>query len=174
MTVATGGDARDEETRDPATAAREALENWADFDLPALVDVARQYIGVPMAAITVLEGHQFHFALTSGTDPFCTDEGDAMCKHSMGVPGIFQVRDTLADERMAELPYVDGRRASLRFYASAPIYAAGGEMVGRFCLFDTEVRTLDPDDELLLAKLAHTASRAIQRGIEAKPRGVRA
>ena len=146
-----------------ARLARVAVESWNDFDLRAMVDLARELIGVPMASITILDNETFHFLVSAGSEPFCTDYDDAMCKYSMGKPGLFMVPDTLEDERMADLPFVDGRAASLRFYASTPIYARGGVMVGRFCIFDDEARVLEPEHEQLLERLADAAGKAIQR-----------
>ena len=154
-----------------AKVARVTVENWVDHDLQAMVDLAREVIGVPLASITVLDGDTFHFLVSAGSDPFCADYDDAMCKYSMEEPGVFSVPDTLADERMVGLPYVDGRAGSMRFYASAPVYARDHAMVGRFCLFDTQPRELEPEHEWLLAKLGHSAGKAIQRAVEARPEG---
>lgn len=145
-----------------STAVRSTLQTWLEPDLQAMVDLARDLTGVAIVAITVLDDGQFHFLVNAGSEPFCTDEEDAMCKYSMGVPGLFEVPDTLRDERMATLPFVDGRAASLRFYASTPIYGAPGRMVGRFCLFDDAPRTLDEQQVRLMGVLADSVGKLIQ------------
>ena len=148
--------------RAPARAVRSTLETWLEPDLQAMVDLARDVTETAIATITILDAGQFHFLVSAGSEPFCTDHDDAMCKHSMGVPGLFEVPDTLLDERMASLPFVDGRAASLRFYASTPIYAAGEVMVGRFCVFDIRPRELTPQQRRLLEVLADSTGKLIQ------------
>jgi signal transduction histidine kinase len=51
---------------------------------------------------------------------------------------------------------------SLRFYASAPIYDAGGAMVGRLCVFDTAPKTLTPFQLRALTTLAGSVTDMIE------------
>ena len=157
----TGSDSGDG-ARTVASGARATLETWLEPDLQAIVDLARDLTGAAIVAITVLDDGQFHFLVNAGADPFCTDEDDAMCKYSMGVPGLFEVPDTLLDERMAHLPFVDGRAASLRFYASTPIYGSREAMVGRFCLFDIAPRALDQQQTRIMGVLADSVGKLLQ------------
>lgn len=54
----------------------------------------------------------------------------------MGVEGVFCVEDATLDPRFADIGWVDGSLAKARAYASAPLYAPSGEMIGRLCVID--------------------------------------
>lgn len=127
-------------------------------ELEEIVELLRTTVGVVLATVTVLEGGRFHFLVCSGSRPFATDHDDAICRWSMEQEGVVVVRDLSADERTAAMPFVDGRRGRLRFYASAPVHAPEGTVVGRLCLFDDEPRDLAPGHEHLLHVLADAVS----------------
>ena len=153
-----------------AHAARVVLESRIDPDLSAMVDLARAVMKVPVASISILDGDRFHFLVASGIDAFCADRDEAICRYSMEAPGIFEVPDTLEDERLADLPYVNGDAGDFRFYASAPIRIADGMMIGRFCLFDLVPRSLSDAQRSQLTKLAGMASRLIDGEVAARMR----
>ena len=145
-----------------AAVVRAVIESRLMPELQAMVDIAREITGAALCTVAILDRGVFHFLIASGSAPFRLPQDDAMCKHSMGVHGLFEVPDTRRDKRMASLPHVDGRAAALRSYASTPIYAAGGVMVGRFCVLDVVPRTLTHQQARALSVLADSAGRRIQ------------
>lgn len=143
-----------------AREVRAALERGGR-DLQELVDVLRDQLGVAMATITVLDSGTFYFSTVAGAEPFETEHDQAVCRWSMPHDRVFTIEDLARDPRTASLPFVDGSRGRLRFYASAPLHAPDGDLVGRLCLFGTEPRTLAPLEARLLEVLARDVSAII-------------
>lgn len=150
------------EATGPAAAreVREALERGGQ-DLQDLVDLLRDQTGVAMATITVLDAGTFCFTTVAGAEPFETEHDQAVCRWSMAHDRVFSIEDLSVDPRTASLPFVDGRLGNLRFYASAPLHAPDGDLVGRLCLFGTEPRTLTTLEARLLQVLARDVSAII-------------
>ena len=84
-----------------------------------------------------------HVPVINGLAPFVCAAVETFCVHAMDTHGVFHIEDAREDDRFESIGWVDGRLASLRFYASAPIYARE-EMVGRLCVVDTRPRVLTP------------------------------
>ena len=127
-----------------STRARKALAQQGEGDLQDVVDLLRTVCDVEMAAIGVHAGAEFDYCLTAGVDRVVVPPEVTLCQWSMGTPGIFVINDASQDERTRTSPFVDGTAMSLRFYASSPVLAPDGTMVGRLCIFDTRAGELTP------------------------------
>lgn len=122
-------------------------------DLRALLELAVHFCGVSSAAVNIVtENAQHQIAVVGVEATVCTSE-ESMCAVVLDQPTL-SVGDTVEDPRFATNPFVDGRRDALRFYASTPLVSARGVVIGRFCIFDTEPRTLTGDQEDALKVLA--------------------
>ena len=108
--------------------------------------------------MTVPDDGEFHYLVTAGIEPLSCDSADTMCQHLMTTDEVVVVPDTRADERFRTSPFVDGRMMALHFYASAPIHAPSGSIVGRLCLFDTDPKDLTPVQRQTLSTLADSVS----------------
>jgi signal transduction histidine kinase len=139
-------------------AARAALSSSTDSDVQEIVDLLHNVCQVRTAAVGLLDGTSFHYVVSAGTSPLDCDAADTVCQHAMDVPEAVVVPDARLDDRLRSSPFVDGRVMALRFYASAPIFAPSGVMVGRLCLFDDEVKELTPVQLQALATLADSVS----------------
>ncbi len=157
----------------PHALARELLGAGGP-ELDELVELLRDSVGASLATVTVLDEGRFHFVVCAGAAPFSLDHDEGVCRFSMGRDGVVSIPDLAADERTCGLPYVDGRLASLRFYASAPLRSPDGTMVGRLCVFDGEPRTLTASQESLLRVLADSVSAHLDVRIRARATVARA
>lgn len=120
------------------------LSRPGDRDLSEIVELVAHICEGDAAGITLRRGDEYAVPVTYGLDPFTCAAQDTFCRETMGTDGLFVVEDALADPRFATIGFVDGRLARARFYASAPVYAPGGEMVGRLCVIASEPRQLSP------------------------------
>jgi signal transduction histidine kinase len=121
-----------------------ALSRARDSDLQEIVDLVQHLCEVEYAAISILAGQKYHLLVTSGIEPFTCGAEETLCAHTMDSHDTVVFTEPRQDVRLASSPYVDGTVLALRFYASAPIYAPDGTMVGRLCLFDERPRSLTP------------------------------
>lgn len=138
--------------------ARAVLSGSQDSDLQELVNLLHNVCDVEIAAVTVPDDGQFHYLVTAGIEPLSCGSDDTMCQHLMATDEVVVVPDTRTDERFRSSPFVDGRMMALHFYASAPIHAPSGSIVGRLCLFDTDPKDLTPVQRQALTTLADSVS----------------
>lgn len=138
--------------------ARAVLSGSQDSDVQELVNLLQNVCDVEIAAVTVADDGEFHYLVTAGIEPLSCDSADTMCQHVMTTDEVVVVPDTRADERFRTSPFVDGRMMALHFYASAPIHAPSGSIVGRLCLFDTDTQDLTPVQRQTLSTLADSVS----------------
>lgn len=125
-------------------------------DLRALLDLAVHVCGVSSAALNIVTEDAQHQIAAVGLEPsVCTSE-ESMCAVVLDQPTM-SVGNALEDPRFAANPFVDGRMDVVRFYASAPLLSARGVVIGRFCIFDPEPRTLTGDQEDALRVLSSRA-----------------
>lgn len=146
------------EVRAERALARDVLASSQDKDVQEIVNLLHSICDVDIAAVTVPDNGQFHYLVTAGIDPLSSDAADTMCQHTMRADQLVVVPDTAADPRFAASPFADGRLMALRFYASAPLHAPTGTIVGRLCVFDTSPRDLSPLQEQALLTLADSVS----------------
>jgi two-component sensor histidine kinase len=142
--------------------ARQVLGQGEENDLQDVVDLLRSVCEVDVAALGVLDGATMHYLVTAGAEPRAVPLELSLCRHAMGVPGLLVVSDIDELEDGRHVSPADGPIASMRFYASAPVHAPGGEMVGRLCLFDTRSRDLAPVHRQALATLADGVGRILR------------
>lgn len=122
-------------------------------DLRALLELAVHFCGVSSAAVNIVTDDEQHQIAVVGVEAtVCTSE-ESMCAVVLDQPTL-SVGNAEEDPRFAGNPFVDGRRDDLRFYASTPMTTSRGVVIGRFCIFDTEPRTLTGDQEDALEVLA--------------------
>ena len=143
-------------------AVLDILSRPDDDDLADVVELVAKICDAQAAGITILLDDDYHVPITYGIAPFVCPSDDTFCQHAMGSTEVFTVEDARADPRFAGIGWVDGTIASSRFYASAPIHAPGGEMVGRLCVIDPKVRTLTPLQRSGLETLAASLTQLIE------------
>src|SRR6478609_3186988 len=123
-------------------------------DLVALVDVAAQVAGVPMATINLITDTEQHQIATAGFEAAVCAREDSMCNvvFQGGVPVI--VADASQDDRFRDNPFVTGVIGDVRFYATHPLTTPDGTLIGTLCVFDTVPRTLTDAQRRALEHLA--------------------
>ena len=138
------------------------LSRADDADLGDIVELVAKICDAEAAGITILRDDEYHVPITYGIMPFVSPSTDTFCQHTMSTEGVFTVDDARADPRFRNIGWVDGTIASTRFYASAPLYAPNGAMVGRLCVIDPEVKTLTALQRGSLETLATNVTQLIE------------
>lgn len=144
------------------------LDKKDDERFDRLTRTAKTTFDVPIAVISLLDRDRQWLLSRSGVDTYETPRNLSFCAHAILEEGVFIVKDTLADPRFAENPFVVGE-PWVRFYAGCPVRLPDGAIAGTICVIDTyprpfssaEINTLLDfaaivEDEFLILSMAMT------------------
>ena len=118
------------------------LSHPGDSELDEIVELVARTCEAEAAGITILKDDEYQALITHGILPLTCSADDTFCQFTMTTDGVYAIEDARQDPRFADIGWVDGRLAHVRFYASAPIYASAGHMVGRLCVIDSAPKQL--------------------------------
>lgn len=145
----------------PSEAARVAalheyglLDSPADDELSAVVRAAALVAGVPHATLNLIDENRQCQLTSVGFEGSDSARSDSMCALHFEDGELVHVVDASLDARFAHNPWVDGRMAGVRFYASAPLVSPTGYALGSLCVFDTVPGQLDERRTSVLRDLA--------------------
>jgi signal transduction histidine kinase len=133
-----------------------------DEELAEMVELVAGICDSEAAGITIKRGGEYHVPIAHGIAPLVCPSDDTFCQQTMSTPGVFCVEDATVDPRFSGIGWVNGKLAHARFYASAPVYAPGGVMVGRLCVIDSEPKSISALQERALETLALSATTVIE------------
>ena len=141
----------------------DALERYDVLDTPReeafdrLTRLAQRVLDVPIAAVSLIDGHRQWFKSCQGLSDGETKREHAFCDHAIRSAEPLIVPDALADPRFAGNPYVTGD-PNVRFYAGIPLRSSDGHNVGTLCVVDKKPRELDRGQLDILNDLARLAA----------------
>jgi diguanylate cyclase (GGDEF)-like protein len=153
----------------PPTAGllRQLIEDLArshDDELAAVARLAAALLGTPVASVNAVDGDWMRQLATVGFPSAPAGRVDTPCVRVLRATGgePFASADLAADPELADSPWVDGRAASFRGYASAPLLVEGA-VVGALCVVDLVPHPFDAADLANLADLALLAGAVLER-----------
>ncbi|MGY1787581.1 diguanylate cyclase domain-containing protein [Geodermatophilus sp. SYSU D00698] len=162
MTVSTPPD------RDAGAADLDVRALARDAELAAVVRVAADLAGVRYATVNLLDACEQHQLVPHGFLGSSSPREESLCAAmNAGSPRVRVHPDLAAEPRYAGNPWVDGRRARVRAYASAPL-VVDGATVGTLCVFDSEPHAFAPGTGDRLADLAAVVVALFQRRRQAR------
>ncbi|GAA3953301.1 putative bifunctional diguanylate cyclase/phosphodiesterase [Allohahella marinimesophila] len=131
------------------------LDSPAEERFDRLTRLAKQLFGVQNVLISLVDTNRAWSKSRQGLDVCETSRDIAFCGHAILSDDIFEVVDTLEDERFLDNPLVLGP-PFIRFYAAAPITSTSGFKLGTFCLFDASPRRLTVEERWTLRDFANS------------------
>ena len=131
--------------------------------LRALTRIAAVVCGVDTAVVNLLDSSFQHQVGEVGFAANSADVEESMCATAVRRPELHYVPDATQEPLFARNPWVDGRYATVRFYASAPMVLSDGRVLGTFCVFDEQPRTLTDAQRQSLHDLAGQAVALFER-----------
>ena len=140
----------------------QVMDSAAEIEFQALVEVASIVCEVPISLITLIDDERQWFKANVGMPGATEGPRDiGFCAHVVLGDGIFEIPDTLADERFADNPLATDN-PGVRFYAGAPVVVTGGHRVGTVCVIDNKPKTLTIAQRRVLQELAVAAGRSLE------------
>lgn len=117
----------------------EAIDPVPKFDFERLLQLAARVVGMPMGAITLVEGGK-HFAPYS-VGIKSPDRTVYICAHAIKGDDLLIITDTLEDPRVSQMKVVTGP-PHVRFYAGVPLISPVGKRLGTLAVMDRRPRVL--------------------------------
>ena len=113
------------------------LDTDKEVEFEEMTKEAKDYFGVPIAVISLVDLGRQWFKSVQGLETDSTPRCLAFCSHLVKreQPGCMVVHDAAQDDRFKDNPLVTGG-PQVRFYAGAPLITPEGKRIGSFCIID--------------------------------------
>ena len=144
---------QDEEGRLAALRRYDSPGAGASEPFERIVELVRDIIGVPMAAVTLIDRDTQWLKAERGLNAASTLRRDAFCNYTIQQMTPLAVSDTTIDGRFADNPMVTGH-PHIRSYLGVPLTTSDGYNIGSLCAIDNEPRPFDARQGSILQKLA--------------------
>ncbi|MDP9794770.1 signal transduction histidine kinase [Catenuloplanes nepalensis] len=146
------------------------LDAPADAELEAVVRVAALVAGVPTATLNLIDENRQCQLTTTGFEGGDSARDDSMCAARLPEKRTIVVPDARQDPVYRDNPWVTGRLAGVRFYASVPLVTPSGYALGTLCVFDDVPGDLDERQVARLEDLARVIMALFERRRETRHR----
>jgi len=137
------------------------LDTLPEDEFDGIVEIISEVCDVPIALISLVDGHRQWFKARVGLAAQETPKEFAFCAHALLQNDVMIVKDALQDERFKNNPLVVGD-PHIRFYAGAPLKTDDGYNLGTLCVIDRKSRDLSEQQIKALEKLAKQVVRLFE------------
>jgi diguanylate cyclase (GGDEF)-like protein len=144
----------DEDARIAALHSYGVLDQPRQADLDAAVRLAAYVCGTSSAVVNLIDTDRQWQAAAHGVEPGEVARDEAMCQHTVLGTEVVYSPDARQEAVFADNPFVTGRIAQVRLYASAPLLTRDGHAIGTVCAYDEAAGTLDATQLDLLRDIA--------------------
>jgi len=130
------------------------LDTIAEGQYDNITELAAYVCGTKHAIISLVDENRQWFKSKVGVNICETDRDISFCAHAINYPeDIFEIPDTLIDERFADNPLVKDPENPVIFYAGVPLLSPDGFALGTLCVLDSMPRKLNEQQQKALKNL---------------------
>ncbi len=126
-----------------------------------LTKLASELLEVPISLISLIDEDRQWFKSKFGIEDSQTPRDISFCQYAIMSEDLFEVTDSLEDDRFKDSPLVLGG-PKIRFYVGAPLVDDDGNVLGSFCAKDTKPRDITDTQREHLKLLSKTAMQLIK------------
>lgn len=151
----------DEAGRLAALQRYDILDTDPEGPFDKITALVRTILGVPMAAVSLVDANRQWFKARQGLDACETPRDVSFCAHAIRASETMVIVDARADPRFQDNPLVTGS-PFVAAYAGAPLRTPDGYNIGALCAIDTQPRAFDPSQIAILGQLASLVMDSIE------------
>jgi diguanylate cyclase (GGDEF)-like protein len=150
----------------------DALRKLNQLDTPLeerferLTRMAQRLLGVPVAAISLVDGDRQWYKSVQGSNITQTSRSISFCGHTILQDEPLHVPDAREDPRFHDNPLVTGD-SKVVFYLGCPVHAQDGSKIGAFCAVDHQPHPISQEDMQTLLDLAAMVENELGRPCQA-------
>ncbi|WP_061224130.1 GAF domain-containing hybrid sensor histidine kinase/response regulator [Leptospira weilii] len=120
----------------------------------SLTQIAAYICDSPFVLISLIDTNRLWFKSKIGMNISEIPRDISFCQYTIIQDEIFEIENALKDERFQNNPFVLGP-PYIRFYAGTPLKTPEGFNVGTLCVFDTEPKSLNSKQKMILKVLSN-------------------
>ena len=118
-----------------------------------IVILATEGCDKPFAMLSFIDADTQWVAAQVGSFPSKIDRKKAFCEFTLNQTDVFEVSDTLLDERTKQSDFVL-HAPHIRFYAGVPLINGDNQTLGTLCVLDTQPNSLNQHQKTMLKLVA--------------------
>ncbi|MEE6250638.1 MAG: ATP-binding protein [Bdellovibrionota bacterium] len=131
----------------------EILDTEAQFEFDQLTELAQKLFNMPIVLVSLIDSERQWFKSKQGLEACETGRDVSFCGHAILGDEIFEIKNSMEDERFADNPLVTGDPRVI-YYIGCPLKTPSGYKVGTLCMIDQKPNSLTDEQKQTFKVLA--------------------